>query len=372
MERGGKMKRAIRIRLFPTKEQEEKMFMFSNSARFMYNWTKEQEDLAFKRDKSFLKYNELSSMVTKLKEENLWLNEVSRKTLMEGVKDCCFAYEMFFKGISRHPKFKSKKGSKASFATRGDRLIPKNGTINLEKIGRVVYKGREIPKNIIYFNPRVVFDGKFWYIGIVIETSENQTLLNSNLSIGVDIGIKTYASCSDGTTYKGVCRSRRVVLLETRLKRLRRKYSKKMLKNNIESTKNSKKLKEKITLLERRINNIKKDFIHKTTSEIINKKPYRIVLEDLQYNKMSKVKIIQKQISNQNFSEFKRQMEYKCEDKGISLVFANRWYPSSKLCSCCYNIKKDLKLSDRTYICEVCGLVIDRDLNASINLANYK
>ena len=137
-------------------------------------------------------------------------------------------------------------------------------------------------------------------------------------------------------------------------------------------TSNIIKLEERIKKLYRKLNNIRQDYIHKSTTSIVKAKPCRVVMEDLNIKGMMKNKHLSKAIQQQKLYEFIRQMKYKCEWLGIEFIQVDRYYPSSKTCSCCGHIKKDLKLSDRTYICQECGLIIDRDFNASINLANYR
>ena len=143
---------------------------------------------------------------------------------------------------------------------------------------------------------------------------------------------------------------------------LDRKYRKR--KNEIKELK-------KIQYLYRKLTNIRDNYIHQVTAEIVNMLPKRIVIEDLEVSKMLKDKRLSEEIIEQCFYKFREYLTYKCEEKGIELVVADKYYPSSKTCSCCGNIKKNLKLSDRAYVCDKCGLIIDRDINAAINLMNY-
>ncbi len=208
-------------------------------------------------------------------------------------------------------------------------------------------------------------------------------------SIGIDLGIKDLAICLDGKTYQNINKSHEVRRLEKVLKREQRKLSR-MLKQNIsgyrtvgdkrfplyirplQECRNFQKQKKVIKLLHRRLANIRDNYLHQTTTEIVKTKPSRIVMETLNVKGMMKNKHLAKAIQKQKFYEFKRQIAYKCQKYGIELVEVPTFYPSSKTCSCCGCIKKDLKLSDRVYKCSQCGLVIDRDFNASLNLANYQ
>ena len=173
---------------------------------------------------------------------------------------------------------------------------------------------------------------------------------------------------------KNINKSKKVRKLKKRLKRLQRQVSRKYETNKqgnkFVKTNNIIKLEKRIKLLHRKLSNIRNNHIHQATNKIIKLSPYRVVMEDLNIKGMMKNKHLSKAIQEQEFYEFIRQMKYKCEFNGIQFVQADRYFPSSKLCSCCGSIKKDLKLKDRVYKCN-CGLEIDRDKNASINLSNY-
>ena len=197
----------------------------------------------------------------------------------------------------------------------------------------------------------------------------------TDVSLGVDLGLKDLAICSDGTVYKNINKNYGVRKIEKRLQRLQRQVSRKYEKNKkgkeYVKTKNIVKLERQIQQIHRRLANIRNNYLHQTTTSIVKAKPYRVVIEDLDVSNMMKNKHLSDAIRKQGFYEFKRQLEYKCKFRGIELVVADRFYPSSKTCSHCGEIKKDLKLKDRVYKCR-CGFTIDRDLNASINLSKYK
>lgn len=198
--------------------------------------------------------------------------------------------------------------------------------------------------------------------------------------VGIDLGVNKLAVLSDGTIYKNINKTSQVKKLEKRKKRLQRQVSKKYENNKTIKggevrhckTNNIKKLETKLLKLNRRLTNIRQSYLHQTTTEIIKRKPSYIVVEDLNVSGMMKNRHLSKAIQQQSFYEFKRQLEYKSNWNNIEFIEADRFYPSSKTCSECGTYKKDLKLSDRAYICVECGCVIDRDLNASINLRNYK
>ena len=374
------MIKSVKIRLSPTKEQEELMFQSVGIARFAYNWAlskwEEMYKEGLKPSKAKIR-KEFNNSIRK-NDDFKWLYNVSGQITAQAFADLEDAYKNFFDGLAQRPKFKNKKKSKKSFYVRYDAIKFSNNRVNIEKIGKVKYSSNyKIPKLDKYTNPRCHFDGKYWYLTFGFEHGESQASLNEDLSIGIDLGISHLAIVNHlDKPIKNINKSKEVRRLKKKLKRLQRQVSRKYEMNKKGSkfvkTNNIIKLERQIKLVHRRLNNIRNNHIHQATSKIIKLNPYRVVMEDLNVSGMMKNKHLAEKIAEQKFYEFKRQMKYKCEFNKIEFFEADRWYPSSKACSCCKNIKKDLKLSDRTYICNECGLVIDRDKNASINLGNYK
>ena len=374
------MIKSIKIRLSPTKEQEELMFQSVGIARFAYNWGlskwEEMYKEGIKPSKAKIR-KEFNNSIRK-NDDFKWLYNVSGQITAQAFADLEDAYKNFFDGLAQRPKFKNKKKSKKSFYVRYDAIKFSNNRVNIEKIGKVKYSSNyKIPKLDKYTNPRCHFDGKYWYLTFGFEHGESQASLNEDLSIGIDLGISYLAVVNHlDKPIKNINKSKEVRRLKKKLKRLQRQVSRKYEMNKKGSkfvkTNNIIKLEKQIKLVHRRLNNIRNNHIHQATSKIIKLNPYRVVMEDLNVSGMMKNKHLAEKIAEQKFYEFKRQMKYKCQFNKIEFALADRWYPSSKACSCCKNIKKDLKLSDRTYTCNECGLVIDRDKNASINLGNYK
>jgi len=372
--------KSIKIRLSPTKEQEELMFQSVGIARFAYNWGlskwEEMYKEGIKPSKAKIR-KEFNNSIRK-NDDFKWLYNVSGQITAQAFADLEDAYKNFFDGLAQRPKFKNKKKSKKSFYVRYDAIKFSNNRVNIEKIGKVKYSSNyKIPKLDKYTNPRCHFDGKYWYLTFGFEHGESQASLNEDLSIGIDLGISHLAIVNHlDKPIKNINKSKEVRRLKKKLKRLQRQVSRKYEMNKKGSkfvkTNNIIKLEKQIKLVHRRLNNIRNNHIHQATNKIIKLNPYRVVMEGLNVSGMMKNKHLAEKIAEQKFYEFKRQMKYKCEFNKIEFFEADRWYPSSKACSCCKNIKKDLKLSDRTYNCNVCGLVIDRDKNASINLGNYK
>lgn len=373
------MIKAVKIRLLPTPEQEIIMNKTVGVARFTYNWglSKWQEMYKEGLKPNAMKIKKIFNNTLKQDEEYNWLNEVSSQAISQAFHDLQDAFNDFFAGISRYPRFKTKKKSRHSFYVRNDRMNIKNNTVSIERVGRVKFTTNyKIPILKKYTNPRCHFDGKYWILTFGFEQGENQVELNQDLSIGIDLGIKNLAVMSNiDTPIKNINKSSTVKKLEKRLKRLQRKCSRKYEMNKdgkkfIKSN-NIIKLEQEIKLIHRRLTNIRTNHIHQATNMIVKQRPYKIVMEDLNISGMMKNKHLSKAIGQQKLKEFKRQIEYKSKFNGIEFVEVDRFFPSSKMCSNCGNIKSNLKLSDRVYICE-CGLQMDRDKNASINLSRYE
>lgn len=374
------MIRSLKIRLVPTKEQEILMFKSTGIARFTYNWGlakwKELYDLGEKPNSTNLK--KLFNNTVKKDEDYKWLYEVSGQITAQAFKDLGVAFKNFFSGTSEYPQFKSKRKSSKSFYVRHNTIKFENGMVNIEKIGKVKFRSNyKIPSLDKYTNPRCKFDGKYWYLTFGYEQGENQVKLNEDLSVGIDLGVKDLAVVNVlDKPIKNINKTKRLRLLYKRLRRLQRQISRKYEANKkgekFIKTQNIFKFENKLRKLHRRIANIRNNHIHQATNKIIKLYPYRVVMEDLNVKGMMKNRHLSKAIAEQGFYEFIRQIKYKCEFNGIKFLQVDRFFPSSKKCSCCGGINPKLKLKDRTYKCHHCNFTIDRDKNASINLANYE
>lgn len=362
-----------KIRLKPTPEQIIQMYKSAGTARWAYNWALQRQQDNYNSGGKFLSDNILRKEITQLKKkgEFNWLSKVSNNIPKQAVKDACNAFKSFFKGRTKYPKFKTKRHSKLSFYNDNVKLKSKVNSVLIEKVGWV--KTTEQVPDVKYYNPRISFDGKYWYLSFGIEVEFEKELLTDKI-LGIDLGIKDLAVCSDGTVYKNINKTKTVKKTEKRLRRLQRAVSRKYQMNKkggtFAKTCNIIKIEKRIQHLHRRLRNIRNNHIHQTTISIVRTKPCVIVMENLNVSGMMKNRHLAKAIQEQKLYEFKRQMIYKCEIFGIKFVEADRFYPSSKRCSHCGHLKTDLKLSDRTYYCD-CGFHIDRDLNAAINLAQY-
>jgi len=369
--------KSLKIRLLPTKEQEQKMFETINACRFTWNWGLAYSIKYYEENKKSISGRGICREFTKIKHQEFnWINNVSSKAYNNEFETLDIAFKKFFKKESKFPRFKKKKDTRQSFYIRNDVLVfnQTNCTLNIEKIGRVKYKSdRKIPKTK-YMNPTCSFNGKYWILSFGIEI-ENQDVELSEESIGIDLGIKTLAVCSNGMTFGNINKSKKVKDLKKKLKRLQRQVSRKYQMNKdgnkFIKTNNIIKLEKKIRLLYKKLSDIRKTHLHQTTNKIIKQLPKRIVLENLNVKGMMKNRHLSKAIAECMFYEFRRQIEYKSKYYGIEVILADRFFPSSKMCCECGQIKSDLKLSDRTYICD-CGNIIDRDMNGAINLSIYE
>ena len=386
------MIKAIKVRLYPTRYQEELMFKSAGVARFSYNWGLAFLNNYYKENNRSLSINELRKEFTKLRNdiEYSWLKEVSSEIPQQALKDLGESFKKFFRKESAYPKFKKKGKCETSFFHLNNKFVVENNKIKLEKIGYVKMKdegrlpvGNYKKDKIKVLNPRIKHNGKFWYLSLALEVEDKTKEELTNASVGVDLGIKDLAIVSNiDKPFKNINKSKEVKRLNKKLKRLQRQVSRKydMLKSEtyfkkgekLTKTQNIIKLENKIKLVHKRIADIRLNYIHQTTNTIVKTKPCRVVVEDLNVKGLLKNKHLSKVISEQCFDKFITILEYKCKWNGIEFIKADRFFPSSKKCSCCGTIKKDLKLKDRTYVCYNCGFVIDRDKNASINLANYK
>lgn len=372
------MKIAIKVRLLPEQEQSILLWKSAGTARWAYNWCLNKQIENFEQKKKFISDGILRKEITQLKktEEYKWLTEISAQIPKQAIKDCCLAFKRFFKKQAKFPKFKSRKKSEPSFYNDNVKLEVKSDKILIEKVGWLQLAEKErIPLNVKYYNPRITNDGKFWYISVAIDKDEEKIDLIKG-SLGIDMGVKDLAVCSNGIKFKNINKSKNVKKIKKRLKRFQRQVSRKYEKNkkgvSYQKTCNIIKIEKRIKLLHRKLKNIRNNYIHHVTFAIVKTKLSRIVIEDLNISGMMKNRHLSKAIAEQCFYRFKETLKYKCERYGIQLIEADKWFPSSKMCSSCGHIKKNLKLSDRIYICEHCGLVIDRDLNASINLEHYE
>ena len=381
------MIKTIRVMLLPNNKQKTKLFQYAGTARFAYNWALDREQENYKNGGRFLLDADLRKEFTQLKKnpEYAWLNNVSNNVTKQAVKDACDAHRRFFKGIAKFPRFKSRKHSPPSFYQDNIKIQFTETHVKVEGFACSKKKNKQkrnwirlaehnrIPTDCKYTNPRIKYDGVHWWITVGVECRESSTI-PYNEGIGIDLGIKDLAVCFDKKKYENINKTQKIKKLEKRKRRLQRCVSRKYEKNRKGGcyckTKNIIKREKELLKLNHRLTNIRQDYLHQTTSEIIKRKPSFICIEDLNVRGMMKNRHLSKAVQQQGFYKFRKQIEYKSAWRNIPVIIADKFFPSSKLCSCCGTIKKDLKLSERVYKCE-CGNVIDRDYQAALNLKRY-
>jgi len=375
----------------PTLEQKQKINQTIGTSRFIYNFYLAHNKEHYEKDKTFISGITFSKWLNNEflpnNPEYLWIKNVSSKSTKQSIMYAEKAYKNFFKGNAGFPRFKKKSKSdvKMYFVKTDIRvIIPcERHRIKIPTLGWVRLK----EKNYLPVNPNthIIKSGTIshqagrYYISILVEQQEVVKTNPYSEPIGIDLGLKDFAVISNNKSYKNINKTLRVKKIEKKLKkeqvRLSRKYEclKNLNKTRKDATsQNIHKQKLKVQKLHQKLTNIRTDYINKIVSEIVEQKPSSITIEDLNIKGMMSNRHLSKAISKQKFYEFRTKLTIKCKQNNIELRIADKFYPSSKTCSCCGNIKKDLKLSDRIYVCNECGFVIDRDLQASINLRELK
>ncbi|WP_193394134.1 RNA-guided endonuclease InsQ/TnpB family protein [Clostridium perfringens] len=383
-----KLKRAYKIEINPTDEQKSKIHRTIGVSRFIYNFYIAHNKEVYEKEGKFVSGMDFSKWLNNEyipnNQDKKWIKEVSSKATKQAIMNGDKAFKDFFKGTKGFPKFKKRKNqdvkayfpknNKTDWTLERHRVkIPTLGWIRFKEFGY-------IPTNSVVKSGTVSQKSNRYYVSILVEEDDIQIFDPINEGIGIDVGIKDFAICSDGVKFKNINKTSTVKKVEKKLKREQRKLSRKyeslkIRNKNIEewraTRQNIQKQVVKVQKLHQRLANIRTDYINKTVFSIIKQKPSYITIEDLAVSNLMKNKHLSKAIASQKFFEFKTKLMSKCKENNIELRIVDRFYPSSKTCSQCGKVKKDLKLSDRIYRCD-CGLTIDRDLNASINLKNAK
>ena len=382
------MKRAYKIEINPTDEQKCKIHRTIGVSRFVYNFYIARNKEVYEKEGKFVSGMDFSKWLNNEyipnNQEMKWIKEVSSKATKQAIMNADKAFRDFFKKSKGFPRFKKKKNqdvkayfpknNKTDWTLERHRVkIPTLGWVRLKEFGY-------IPVNSIVKSGTISQKSDRYYVSILVEEDDKKVYKSTNEGLGIDLGVKEFAVCSDGIKFKNINKTSTVKKVEKKLKREQRKLSRKYeslkirnknIKEGRATGQNIQKQVIKVQKLHQRLINIRTDYINKTVFSIIKQKPSYITIEDLNVKGMMKNKHLSKAIASQKFFEFKTKLTVKCKENNIELRIVDRFYPSSKTCSQCGKIKKDLKLSDRIYKCD-CGFTIDRDLNASINLKNAK
>lgn len=379
------MLKSFKTEINPTKEQAIKINKTIRTCRYIYNFYISHNKELYKNNKEFMSGKSFSVWINNEyipnNPDKQWIKEVSSKSIKKSIENGYTAFLKFFKHKSNFPKFKKKNNSdvKMYFVknSKTDCLIERH-RIKVPTLGWIRLKERGyIPTSKYGFvikSGTISYKADRYYISVLIDMPEQDKQVNNNPGIGIDLGLKEFAICSDNSIYQNINKTNNIKKIEKKLKREQRKLSRKIIsiKKGESTQKNFVKQKLKVQKLYQRLSNIRTDYLNKTIDSIVKTKPSFIVIEDLNVSGMMKNRHLSKAVAQQKFFEFKTKLISKCKENNIELRVVDRWYPSSKLCHNCGHIKKDLKLSDRTYRCSECGYVEDRDINASLNLRDAK
>ena len=375
------MLKNFKTEIDPTEEQKVKIRKTIGTCRFIYNFYLAHNKELHENGKTFMSSHQfrvwLNNEYLPDHPEYAWIKEAYSKAVTQSVNHGQTAFTRFFKHQSGFPKFKKKGKSdvKMYFVKNNPKDCRcERHRINIPSLGwvRIKEKGY-IPTTkdgYVIKSGSVSMKADRFYASVLIEIPDNKTTDIYSEGIGIDLGLKDFAILSNGKKYKNINKSARLKKVEKQLIREQRCLSRKyenLKKGESTQKANIQKQKLKVQKLHHRIDNIRTDHINKAIAEIVKTKPSYITIEDLNVSGMMKNRHLSKAVASQKFYEFRTKLKVKCDDNGIELRIADRFYPSSKICHCCGSIKKDLKLSDRIYKCS-CGYVEDRDLNASLNL----
>ena len=380
------MYKALKIELKLTNEQKIQVNKTIGVERFIYNEYIKYNQEQYKLGNKFISANDFSKYLNNIYLPNnpnkKWIKDVSSKSVKQAMIYGEQAFKRFFKGLTAFPVFKKKgknelgayfvKNNKTDFEFYRHKIkIP---TLKFVRVKEYGY----IPKNTNIKSGTITKIANKYFLSLIIEVKDIvKTENTSTKGLGIDLGVKDTAVCSNGKVFQNINKTKKVKKLKKKLKREQRKMSRsieysKSKKIKLRELKNFNKKKLKVQKLFYRLNCIRDDYNNKMVNEITRAKLKYITIEDLKVSNMIKNKHLSKAIQEQNFYSIRTKLINKCKERNIELRLVDTFYPSSKTCSCCGSIKKDLKLNDRIYKCSNCGLEIDRDYNASINLKKAK
>ena len=377
--------KSFKTEINPTEEQKARIRRTIDTCRYVYNFYLGHNKALHDNGEKFMTGKDFSLWLNNKyipdNPDKTWIREVYSKAVKKSIEDGCTAFTRFFKHQSDFPKFKKKgKSDVKMYFVRNNpkdcqcerhRLkIPTLGWIRIKEKGYIptTKDGYMIRSGTVS-----VKAGRF-YVSVLVEIPDVNIDNSSNEGIGIDLGLKDFAIISNGKTYRNINKSAGLKKLEKQLIREQRSLSRKyesLKKGESTQRANIQKQKLKVQKLHHKIDNIRTDYINKTIAEIVKTKPSYITIEDLNVKGMMKNRCLSKAVASQKFYEFRTRLKAKCDENGIELRVADRFYPSSKTCHHCGSVRKNLKLSDRIYRCE-CGYVADRDFNAALNLKDAK
>ena len=349
--------------------------MHAGTRRYAYNFAKEYSENYYKEHGKTISANNIGKTFRKQYDQIPWIKDICKDVSDTAISDYGKARDKSFKDFEDgfHTSFKSKRDLYQGFAVDA-RKIKIDGKVYLPKIGWISVN--QTPKRRKYGNPRVVFDGQYWYLSLVLEIPETEIALTDEV-IGIDLGLKSLAVVSNGDTYENINKTKRVKNLEKKKKSLQREMSRRYKKGSKVQSKNYMKSKREHLKVSRKLTNIRRNHLHQVSAAIVKTKPKAIVLEDLKVSKMLKNKRLAKPISKACWYTMRQYISYKAERRGIKVVLADEWFPSSRLCSNCHEKFNEVEqgrtwdLDIREWTCTCCESKHDRDLNAALNLKWY-
>ncbi len=358
------MHKSYKTELHPNNKQITLLKKHCDASRFAFNWGLEQRKTLWESEQKSTNAIALHKKLNELKKTDFgFLYETSKCAPQEALRDLDKAFKNFFAKRSGFPKFKSRKNDRQSFRLTGAILVDEK-EIKLPRIGWIRLKeDNYIPGDKHILSATVSCHADRWFVSLNVKEDDSDQQELSDKVLGIDVGIKTLATCSDGRTFDN---PKTLYKKEKKLKRAQRALSRKKRGSN-----NRLKAKNKLAKIHYKVSNIRKDVLHKITTAVARTKPRAVVMENLKIQNMTKNRHLSKSILDCAWAELRRQLDYKLEWIGSELILADTFYPSSKMCRKCFAIKKDLTLSDRIYLCDECFHEEDRDLHASINLENY-
>lgn len=374
---------SYKTEIYPTSSQIDKINKTLGICRFLYNSYISENIKAYKNNKSFITGYDFDKYVNHILIPNhLWIKDAYSKARKKAIMNAEMAFKRFFKNKANFPKFKKKNKCHNSFYfvkdNKTDCIIQRH-RIKIPSLGFVRLKEKGyIPVDKIIKSGCISKQANKYFVSVIIDIDTSQPISTYNNGIGLDLGLKEFAVLSTGKIYKNINKSRVIKNIEKRLKREQKRLSKKYINKKKGIATLNKNIYKKISRIQKlyyRLSCIITDYINKIVNEVVKTKPQFITIENLNITGMMKNRHLSKAIANQKFYEFRTKLINKAKRLNIEIRLADTFYPSSKLCSYCNNIKHDLKLKDRIYKCNYCGREIDRDYNASINLMkckNYK
>ncbi|MZT14869.1 IS200/IS605 family element transposase accessory protein TnpB [Blautia wexlerae] len=377
--------KSFKTEINPTEEQKARIRRTIGTCRYVYNFYLGHNKALHDNGEKFMTGKDFSLWLNNEyipdNPDKTWIREVYSKAVKKSIEDGCTAFTRFFKHQSDFPKFKKKGKSdvKMYFVRNNpkdcqcERHRLKIPTLSWVRIKEKGYIPTTKDGYMIRSGTVSVKAGRF-YVSVLVEIPDVNIDNNSNEGIGIDLGLKDLAIVSNGKTYRNINKSAGLKKLEKQLIREQRSLSRKyenLKKGESTQRANIQKQRLKVQKLHHKMDNIRTDYINKTIAEIVKTKPSYITIEDLNVKGMMKNRCLSKAVASQKFYEFRTRLKAKCDENGIELRVADRFYPSSKTCHHCGSVRKNLKLSDRIYRCE-CGYVADRDLNAALNLKDAK